>query len=288
MTPTIQENVMFEKNRLTAMLRKNEVPLGMQCFTSDPALIEVLGLTGFDFVMIDTEHSGNNPRALEDTVRVADGVGLVTLVRVSEHSNTGDIHRALEAGAHGVFLPLVNSAADVRAAADAAFFPPKGTRGICPSVRAARYNWQTFEQYTAWNNDEVLLIPMIERPAAVDNIDEICALDEVQMLVFAAGDLAYAMNEGSLMMESKLVQAAYRKVLDACKRHNVAVIGGPVLDPTPASCRKALDDGVTVFCLGLDVLGFRRICEQYVGALNAGVSGTHYNRAPAPVSGFKG
>jgi 2-keto-3-deoxy-L-rhamnonate aldolase RhmA len=279
---------MFEKNRLTAMVRNKQVPLGMQCFTADPALIEVLGLTGFDFVMIDTEHSGNNPRALEDTVRVADGVGLITLVRVSEHSNTGDIHRALEAGAHGVFLPLVNNVEDVRAAADAAYFPPKGTRGICPSVRAARYNWKSFEQYSAWNNAEVLLIPMIERPSAVDNIDEICALDEVQMLVFAAGDLAYAMNEGSLMMESKLVQEAYRKVLDAAKRHNVAVIGGPLLDPTPAGCRKALDDGVKVFCLGLDVLGFRRICEQYVGALNAGISGTDYSRAPAPASGFKG
>lgn len=279
---------MFKKNRLTAMVRDKEVPLGMQCFTADPALIEVLGLTGFDFVMIDTEHSGNNPRDLENTIRVAEGAGLVSLVRVSEHSNSGDIHRALEAGAQGVFLPLVRSAADVRAAADAAFFPPKGNRGICPSVRAARYNWKTFEQYTAWNNEEILLIPMIERPEAVDNIDEICALDEVQMLVFAPGDLAYAMNEGSLMMESKLVQQAYRKVLDAAQRHNVAVIGGPVLDPTPASCRKALDAGVKVFCLGLDVLGFRRICEQYVGALNAGVSGTDYIRAPAPDSGFKG
>ena len=279
---------MFDKNRLTTMVRNKEVPLGMQCFTADPALIEVLGLTGFDFVMIDTEHSGNNPRALEDTIRAADGAGLVSLVRVSEHSNTGDIHRALEAGAQGVFLPLVKTAADVRAAADAAYFPPQGKRGICPSVRAARYNWKTFEQYSAWNNAEVLLIPMIERPEAVDNIDEICTLEEVQMLVFAPGDLAYAMGEGSLMMESKLVQAAYRKVLDAAKRHNVAVIGGPVLDPKPASCRKALDDGVSVFCLGLDVLGFRRICEQYVGALNEGLNGTDFKRPRAPASGFKG
>ena len=278
---------MFAKNGLRAMVRNNEVPLGMQCFTADPALIEVLGLTGFDFVMIDSEHSGNNPRALEQAIRVADGVGLVSLVRVSEHSNGGDIHRALEAGAHGVFLPLVKTAADVRAAADAAYFPPKGKRGICPAVRAARYDWRSFEEYSAWNNDEMLLIPMIERPEAVDNIEEICALDEVEMLVFAPGDLAYAMNQGSLMMQSKLVQDAYRKVLDACKRHDVAVIGGPVLDPTPASCRKALDDGVQIFCLGLDILGFRRICEQYVAALNAGVSGSDYHRAPAPASGFK-
>ena len=106
---------MFAKNGLRAMVRNNEVPLGMQCFTADPALIEVLGLTGFDFVMIDSEHSGNNPRALEQAIRVADGVGLVSLVRVSEHSNGGDIHRALEAGAQGYILKSTNPDQFIRA-----------------------------------------------------------------------------------------------------------------------------------------------------------------------------
>ena len=108
----------------------------------------------------------------------------------------------------------------------------------------------------------------------------------MRIIVFGAGDLAYAMNEGTQMLKSPKVQAAYRKVLEAAKRHGVSVIGGPVLDPTPASCRKALDDGINVFCLGLDTLGFRRFCEQTVAALNEGVAGTDFTRAPAPESGF--
>lgn len=278
---------MFPPNRLLVMIERQEIPLGMQCFTGNPALIEVLGLTGFDFVMLDTEHSGNDVRALEGLVRTAELAGLVPLVRVPDLTCETDIRRALEAGAMGLFLPMVKSASDVQTAADAAFFPPKGHRGICPAVRAAGYSFRSFNDYAAWNNSQILLIPMIEHPQAVENIEEICALEDVQLIVFGAGDLAYAMNEGTKMMKSPLVQAAYRKVLETARRHDVAVIGGPVLDPTPASCRKALEDGIKVFCLGLDTLGFRRFCEQTVAALNEGIAGTGFTRRAAPASGFQ-
>ena len=278
---------MLKRNKITRMLADRQIPLGMQVFTGHPALIEIVGLTGFDFIMLDTEHSPNDARKLEDLVRAADNVGLSTFVRVSRHDDDSDIHRALEAGAVGIFLPLVKTADDVRRAADAAFFPTKGKRGVCPSLRAAQYNWRTFDEYAAWNNEEVLLIPMIEQVEAVRNIEEICALEEVKMLVFASGDLAYAMGEGSRMMDSPLVQDAYRTVLDSCKRHNVAVVGGPVLTPNPAACRKAIEAGITVFCLGLDTMTFRQACEGIVSSLNTSLEGSAFSRPAAPPSGFK-
>jgi 2-keto-3-deoxy-L-rhamnonate aldolase RhmA len=256
-------------SRLLEMVERGVVPLGMQCFTGDPALIEVLGLTGFDFVMLDAEHCGANPRAMEQSVRVADAVGLVALVRVPRADDEVSIRRALEAGAGGVFVPMVRSAADVQAALDAALFPPAGTRGICPAVRAARYSFSDFGEYAARNNAEALVIPLIEHPDAVDDIEAICALEQVRMITFGAGDLAYAMGEGTQMLASPKVQEAYRRVLAVAGRHNVTVIGGPVLDPTPEACRTAVEDGVGVFCLGLDVLGFRRYCEAVVSAASA-------------------
>ena len=128
---------------------------------------------------------------------------------------------------------------------------------------------------------------MIEHPEGVENVDAICAMAQVKMIVFGAGDLAYAMGEGTQMMKSPRVQEAYRTVLAAAKRHGVAVIGGPILDPTPAACRKALDDGISIFCLGLDTLGFRRFCESTVAALDEGVEGSDWKRPPAPASGFQ-
>ncbi|MEA2293274.1 MAG: hypothetical protein QOE86_913 [Solirubrobacteraceae bacterium] len=258
-------------NRLLELVERGAVPLGMQCFTGDPALIEVLGLTGFDFVMLDAEHCGANPRAMEQSVRVAEVAGLVALVRVPGAHDEVAIRRALEAGAGGVFVPMVKSVADVEAALDAALFPPAGTRGICPAVRAAGYSFSDIGEYAERSNAEALVIPLIEHPDAVEEIEAICALERVRLITFGAGDLSYAMGEGTRMLRSPKVQAAYRRVLAAAKDHGVGVVGGPVLEPTAETCREALEDGVTVFCLGLDVLGFRRYCEDTVDAFRAGI-----------------
>lgn len=82
-------------NKIVGMLERKQVPLGMQVFTGHAALIEIIGLTGYDFIMIDCEHSANNARAVEDQIRVADSVGLFSFVRVSRHDDESDIHRAI-------------------------------------------------------------------------------------------------------------------------------------------------------------------------------------------------
>lgn len=276
------------QSRLLELVESGVVPLGMQCFTGDPSIIEVLGLSGFDYVMLDTEHSGSNPRAIEPLIRVADSVGLIPFVRVPSVHDEVAIRRALEAGAQGVFLPMVKSADDVREAASSAYFPPLGTRGICPAVRAAGYSFANFGEYADYNNATALLIPLIEHPDGVENIEEICAMPEIRVIVFGAGDLAYAMGEGTLMMKSPKVQAAYRRVLAAAKANGVSVIGGPVLDPSEEACRKALDDGVDIFCLGLDTMAFRRACEETVGIVARSVAGTKFTRPAQPASAFPG
>jgi 2-keto-3-deoxy-L-rhamnonate aldolase RhmA len=80
---------MFKQNRILHMLEQNQIPLGMQCFTGDPILIEIMGLTGFDWVMLDSEHSGNNPRAMEPLIRATECVGLVPFVRVTQERDWG-------------------------------------------------------------------------------------------------------------------------------------------------------------------------------------------------------
>lgn len=276
----------MSRNRLLTMLDDNTVPVGMQCFTGDHTLVEVLGRTGFDYVWLDSEHSATNPRALEDTIRTADVVGLTTLVRIPEPGDTTAARRALEAGAHGLIVPMARTAADVRQVVAAALYPPSGMRGICPAYRAAGYSLRSFSRHAEDSNDDLLVIPPIETLDALDNIEEICAIDQVHILCFAAGELAFAMGEGARMHSSPKVQAAYATVKDAAKRHGVALMGGPILDPTHDSCAKALDDGIRVFCLGIDVMAFRSVCERTVAALDSAVAGTSFTRPPAPESGF--
>jgi 2-keto-3-deoxy-L-rhamnonate aldolase RhmA len=175
----------------------------------------------------------------------------------------------------------------VKKAADAAFYPPKGNRGICPAVRAAHYNDKIFVDYTTWNNSEILLVPMIENPNALADLEAICAHPDVHMIVFAAGDLGFSLNEGMEMLTGPKVSAAYKQVLETAKRHNVAVIGGPILNADAEGCKKALEDGITMFSLGLDALGFRSYCQQMVNALDQGVADSRYTRPPKRDWGFK-
>jgi hypothetical protein len=106
------------------------------------------------------------------------------------------------------------------------------------------------------------------------------------MIVFAAGDLGFSLNESMGMLTGPKVSAAYKQVLETAKRHHVAVIGSPILNAERRRLQKALEDGITVFSLGLDSLGFRSYCEQMVSALDQGVA-SRYTRPPKRDWGFK-
>ncbi|WP_298362620.1 aldolase/citrate lyase family protein [uncultured Bradyrhizobium sp.] len=275
----------MHKNRLLALVEQKQIPLGIQFFTGSPAIIEVLGRTGYDFVMIDTEHSPANVQTLDELIRTAELAGLIPYVRITSLHSEVEIRRALEAGAEGLFLPRINSVEDIKRIADFAFIPPKGRRRICPATRAANYNTPGLDQYSEWNNTEVALVPIIETGEALEDVDAICAHPDVKMLYFAPGNLAVQLGLGLRGVRSPQILAAHRKVLDAAARNGVVMVGGPII-ATPEACRKAIEDGVRVFSLGLDTLGFRYFCEQTVAAVNAAVVGTNLGRSPAPPSGL--
>jgi 2-keto-3-deoxy-L-rhamnonate aldolase RhmA len=109
-------------------------------------------------------------------------------------------------------LPEIRSIDDINAAAQAAFFPPKGDRGICPSVRAANFNFRSFNRYADWNNREINLVPMIENPEGVELIDQICSHPDVHVVIFGQGDLAFSLGEGTLMGAGRQAAEAYRSL----------------------------------------------------------------------------
>src|SRR5260370_42489949 len=96
----------------------------------------------------------------------------------------------------GVYLPEIDSVEDVKKAAAAAFYYPKGDRGICPSVPAAHYNPKTFVDYAAWNNNEIMLVPMIENPSALAALENIFAHPDVHLPVYAEACCRSSLGEG--------------------------------------------------------------------------------------------
>src|SRR5258708_35997302 len=105
--------------------------------------------------------SGNDVREMEELVRTAQLAGRASYIRVPDEHNETDVRRALEAGAEGLVLREVHSVGDIKAAANAAYFLPKGDRRICPSTRSANYNFRRFVEFTGRNNRVVALVPAI-------------------------------------------------------------------------------------------------------------------------------
>src|SRR5260370_821360 len=127
----------YEGNKVLTMLEQKKIPLGIQCFTGNTELVEVMGATGFDFVMFDCVHSGNDVRAMEELVRTATLAGMASYIRVPDAHNETDVRRAVEAGAEGLVLREVHSVDDIKPAANAASFLPKGDRRILPPTVGA-------------------------------------------------------------------------------------------------------------------------------------------------------
>jgi len=164
-----------KQNRILAALEKGETPMGMQMYTFSPEMIEIVGYTGFDFVMIDMEHTRINVQTMVHCIRSAEASGLTPLVRVIEN-NPGHIRAAVESGAQGIVVPHVKSAEEAQKALDALRYPPEGKCGICPAIRASYYSQDTWEEYMAHSNEQVMFIPLLEDVEAIDNAEEIFTL----------------------------------------------------------------------------------------------------------------
>jgi 4-hydroxy-2-oxoheptanedioate aldolase len=153
--------------------------VGGWCHLPTPATAEILGLAGFDFVCIDTQHGLMGPDLLLPMLQAVDASGTPSLVRVT-HNSPELIGAALDRAAAGVIVPLVDSAAQAAAAVAACHHPPRGTRSYGPT----RVNWRPGETV------EPLCIVMVETPEAVEAVDAIAAVDGVDAVFVGPSDLA--------------------------------------------------------------------------------------------------
>lgn len=257
---------MNEHDQIGAAIDEGRVPLGMWCFSGSAPLLEIMGHTGFDFVVIDTEHTCIDSAQVEQLVRTCETVNLMPLVRVAENSQTL-IRRALEAGAEGIVVPQVKSVADVEAAVSATRYPPSGSRGGCPSTRAARYTVKDWGSYIERANRSVRLIPLLEDLEAIENAEDICSIAGVDTIMFGPGDLAIAMGHGADAMLRPEVQEAFDRVVQASKKTNTMLIGVPFPDWSIAACKTLVNRGANAIIHSVDELFFFESCRQLVAQL---------------------
>jgi 4-hydroxy-2-oxoheptanedioate aldolase len=181
------------RTRLLDMLKRGERPMGVFITSTDPTTTEIMAEVGFDFVVIDGEHGPMGRVQVEDHARAAKAGGIIPLARVLENSQTL-IQSTLDSGAQGIVIPHVDTAQQARDAVASCRYSPTGRRGICPTVRSGGYNLETWADFVRAANENVLVIPLIESRLGVENIDEILAVEGVDIIHFGPGDLSADMN----------------------------------------------------------------------------------------------
>ena len=166
--------------------------LGVGAMLGSPMIVELIGKTGFDWAWLDYEHGLGGSHDMLTMCQAAAIHKLPAIVRLP--SNDLQYHKqALDFGAAGVMVPYVNTAEEAEHAAKCTRFSPGGLRGIAQSTRAAQFALN-FTDYYAEADDNVLTVVQIETPEAVSNVDEIAAVDGVDVLFVGPLDLSVSLG----------------------------------------------------------------------------------------------
>ena len=196
--------------------------IGIVSVTASPLVTEVLSRAGFDFVLLDNQHGAWDDESSWLGFRSISTGPAMPMARVKQN-DFGAIGRLLDRGALGIIVPMVDSADQARAAANAVRYPPRGSRSY--GALLAQYHGS---DYDTWIDDEVFLAIQIESVRAVENVDEIIAVDGVDGCWIGPVDLAGTMGVDLRSPDgARAHEQAILHVLEACRSaHKIPGIYG--------------------------------------------------------------
>jgi 4-hydroxy-2-oxoheptanedioate aldolase len=178
--------------QLKARLRNKEAVIGCWLNLGSAVTAEIVALAGFDWVLIDLEHGAGGEQDVIAQLQAISATPTAALVRVESHDKRR-IHRVLDMGAEGVICPHIDDALQARDAVDGIRYPPHGSRGVAKMVRATGFG-KDFNAYYGQSNDEILGVMQIESPEALLHLDEIAAIDGVDVLFIGPADLSMSLG----------------------------------------------------------------------------------------------
>jgi 4-hydroxy-2-oxoheptanedioate aldolase len=212
--------------RLPQLLRGDAPLAGMFVGLPSPALVEMCGYAGFDFVVIDNEHGPQSLETTEHMIRAARCAGTIPVVRTQE----AQILRVLDAGASGVQVPMVETAEQARRIVEACKYPPLGKRSSAFTARAGGYTFFGGPAQIERSNQGVAIILMVESVEAVRNLDGILAVEGVDALFVGLSDLALSMGHPGDNLHPRVQET----LADIFARARAAGVASGVLAPSPA------------------------------------------------------
>jgi 2-keto-3-deoxy-L-rhamnonate aldolase RhmA len=208
-------------------MRKGGLALGTYVGgIADPQIVELIGHAGFDAAFIDMEHTSFDLRDVQLMVMAAERVGITPIVR-SPGFDPAFLLRLLDMGVQGIQLPHITGAEAAREAVKAVRYPPAGERGMAGASRASNYGKVPLKEHIASSNREISLAVMIEDLHALDQIDEIAAVEGLDIIAVGPSDMSRALGVSG-ERDHPLLGAAIERVRKALAKGAGAKLALPV------------------------------------------------------------
>jgi 4-hydroxy-2-oxoheptanedioate aldolase len=206
---------------LRAKIQAGETVFGTFVKLNAPAVVEIIGRSGFDFAVLDCEHASFTFGQVEEMVRAGDAVSLEIIVRVGDHGKD-DIGHVLDAGAAGLQIPGWESLADLEAAAKEAKYYPEGERGLSFAIRAAGYGLTDKSSYMRAANDGTCIVVHMESRNKLAHLEALCDLPPIDVVFIGPLDLSQSFGVPGDVQHPD-VKAAIAQIFEVCARKNKAV-----------------------------------------------------------------
>lgn len=259
-------------NRLFSLRERvlnKEVVFGLFYKLNSQAIAEMIGNAGFDFIIVDTEHSNYSSYDVEGIIRAAECVGMSSVIRIRE-AIPEDVLHALDSGADGVQIPSINSIESAFDVCKSSKYYPEGNRGLSANQRAAMYSaWNKEVNYVEHSNKNSLVVVHVENIEMAERVDELLEIPQIDVIFVGPSDLSQSMGKPGQMNDPDVVaviEDVFKKVL--AKGKAVGIYCG-----TPAAIKKYVSLGATYIAYGSDVTtmvdGLKRLKNSVDEVMNS-------------------
>lgn len=239
----------MKRSQLKKKLKDKVATIGSWITMGNGDVAEIMSQAGFEWLTLDLEHSSMTFDQCKDLIRIISLHGVSPLVRVGANDPL-IIKRVMDAGAHGVIVPMVNGRSDAENAVQSVKYPPRGKRGV-GLYRAQRYG-TAFNDYVHWVARESVVIVQIEHHEGVANLGEILSVEGVDGFIVGPYDLSASLGMPG-QFEKPAVKDALATIRKTAANHKVSS-GFHVVPPEPDMVRQKIKEKYTFIAYSVDFL----------------------------------
>lgn len=238
----------MRKNRVRNLIEEGKMAIGTYVSLTDPQIVEMIGLAGFDAAFIDMEHTAFDLPLISEMIRAAELADVTSLVRVPDN-DAKLISRLLDIGAQGIIIPHIDGIEGAKQAVAAVRYPPIGARGSAGSTRSQNFGAIPQEEHIRQSNQEILLIVMAEDDKAIADIDKIASLEGIDIIAIGLMDLFQ--NMGIQDPKDPRFRVRLEEIAEIIKQIGKAKLSIPMNNPAlPLGPEELMKLGVCYFHVG--------------------------------------